>query len=445
MLFNIKDFPVVFLSYNEPNRHINFQRLLEICPHALHINGVKGIDTAHKLVAETVKNLSSHVIIVEGDNYVSENLLIQEVNLRDEIDVTKSVLSFSAKNYINGNIYSAGGIKVWPVDLLMSMRTHENSEFSIDFDTSNFLQLNRYISEVHNEGSPAQAWLSGFRSIIKLCTKNNKLINNLEELNWRDYERLWRWMHIGQDIENGIYSIFGARQAAYLAFTNQTYTITDINDFEHMTSLFDSNFEEYNYNLINECNRLGNVLCEKTNDFRIVDVYDPTSSFEYKQKIVSSRCSAETFIKFKYPGTNDVIYVDHKNKNSSKNLELVREKYPKVKTIEATKDFLKNYQLAAEIATTDYFFIVESNYAIINEFYFEYYMPFNDYPKVRIWHSKNSKDGTIMEKGGVKLLPRFLTVHMKTEELDLESNIGKPYEAVVQLSNYTESLDYDKP
>ena len=37
------------------------------------------------------------------------------------------VISWAGKNEVNGLVYGNGGIKCWPKDVVMNMRTHENA------------------------------------------------------------------------------------------------------------------------------------------------------------------------------------------------------------------------------------------------------------------------------------------------------------------------------
>lgn len=439
MIFKTKDYPVVFLSYQEENKEANYSRLLSICPNAQRVDGVKGSDMAHKAVANLIQN-HSHVIIIDGDNYVLDNLLNQEINLVDTIDFSDSVISFSGKNNINGNIYGNGGIKCWPVSKLKSMRTHENSDDpnSIDFDFKSYLQLNRYLSEVVINSSPKQAWRSGFREGIKLSMENGKFVSSVSEINWRNYERLWRWMHLGADVENGIWAILGARQAAYIALSKQNFNIGDIRDFGHLDNLFESQYESHKNKIVNECNRLGDVVRKITGDTRITEVYDPKESKEYKENISVSRRSPETFIKYKYPGEFDVVFISYGESNADKNFEIVKSKYPKAKRIDGIKGIHQAHIAAAKIATTDYFWVVDADAVLVDDFNFEFQVPFYEQAKVRVWRSKNPVNELIYGYGGVKLLPRFYTLHMQTNKPDMTTSISNLYEPVIKLSNYTE-------
>lgn len=428
MIFKTDKLPVVFLSYNEENRHQNYSRLLELCPSTLHLNGIKGIDNAHRTLAGLVENLGTHVMVVDADNYVSESLFTQQLNLIDTVDINNIVLNFAARNYINGNIYNNGGVKVWPIQLLKTIQLES-------FDSSKFLNLNRYVSEVHIEGSPKQAWRSAFREVINLCTENGKFISDLEKVSWRKYERLWRWMHIGQDIENGIYAIYGARQAAYIALTNQAYNVKDIYDFDFLDSVFESTYPNVKNNIIDECNRLGYEISHKIFDKKITNVYGITESKIYRNTVPSSKFSTESFIKYKYLGEFDVIFLDMGEPYADENFERIKNTIPKIKKIEGITEEKTAYISAAKLATTDYFYIVNANAILVDDFTFDFHIPFNDDVKTRIWYSK--KNGLVDTHGGVKLLPRFHTMHMDTSKTTLVDCIGKPYEPVIKISNYT--------
>ena len=426
MIFKTKDYPVVFLSYDEENRHENFNRLIEVCPTAIHLNGVKGIVHAHKKIVEIVKNISTHVIIVSADNFVNENLLTQEINFSDNIDLDNSVISFSGKNYVNGNIYKNGGVRVWPVKLLETL---------VDLESVNHLQLNRWLSDVHVEYSPNQAWRSGFREGIKLCTKNGKLVNHISDINWRNYERLWRWTHIGSDVENGVWAILGARQAAYIALTKQSYNINDVQDFDYMNNLFEEQYKLYKNTIVDECNRLGDAIKIFTGDTRITRIYEPVASKEYKDSTISSRCSPETFIKYKYPGDYDIVFMSNGEPNADRNFELLKQRHPKAKRINGYENIRQAYIDAAKITNTDYFWVVDADMILVDDFYFEYHVPFYDEPKVRIWRSQDNNK-KIYEYGGVKLLPRFYTIHMQTNKPTLTEGISNLYESVIKISNF---------
>lgn len=441
MIFTTKNYPVVFLSYNEENAEHNYERLLSIVPNALRVDGVKGSDSAHKEIAKLF-TYETNVIVVDGDNYITDDFLSQTIDFNDNIDISQIVISFSGYNVVNGNIYGNGGVKVWPIELLRTMQTHENSlnQDSVDFDLTAYLELNRYISKVYINTSPRQAWRSGFREGIKLCMKNGLLVQSVKDIDWRNYERLWRWMHLGRNVENGLWAIYGARQAAYIALTKQDFNIADIRDFEHLNEIFDGQYETFHDNetaLLVECNRLGTAIKNQTADHRITDVYNDYESSDYLNNVRVVKRSQERFIRYKYPGDFDIVFVSDNSDVARKNYNLLIDRYPKAKLLQAKEDEYNTYIEAARMCNTDYFWMVPSDAVLLDDFNLEFNVPFYEQAKIRAWHSKNPMVKRIFEHDGIKLLPRFLTLHANPKSFDIKTSITDNYESVIGLSNYT--------
>ncbi len=233
MLFNPLDYTTVFLSYDEPNCEENYRHLLSLNPQALRVHGVKGSDTAHKEVAKLSKTDS--VIVVDGDNFVKCSFYNTTFEVPDSYNPKTNVLSFSAYNTINGNSYGNGGIKVWPVSLLNSMRTHENGS-GVDFDLRLYTELDIVASDIHF-ASDYQAWRAGFREGVKLL-----LGTTLETMDYRNFDRLWLWTHVGRDHQHGDYAMHGARLAIHLMLTKE-FDYNRIIDFDHISDFYKENVE----------------------------------------------------------------------------------------------------------------------------------------------------------------------------------------------------------
>jgi len=441
MIFRTSQFPVVFFDFKTENSETNFSHLLSLCPNAVKISDIDDVNLAYQAVAKLSPD-HTHAIIVNSNNFVNENFNLQEVNLIDEIDLQNTVMSFGTKNNINGNIYGSDGVQIFPTSLLANITKYENltDPNNLKNDSLTFLRFNRMLSELVINTTPKQAWTTGFVEVMKLCYHNDKFLQ-LEQIDWRNYERLWRWIHIGADIENGIWAILGARQAAYIALTKQNFDYNEIKNSQHLQNLFQTQFDTFQNNAINECNRLGNDIRKVTKDFRIVNVYSSDSSKIYKEIITPCKRSPETFIKYKYPGHFDVVFIGTE-KNSDNNFELVKEKYPKVKRIPSNKNIFESYIEAAKVATTEYFWVVNFDHTVANDFNFEFYIPFYDEAKIRIWKSKNPNN-VVYDYLGIKLLPKFFTLHMNKDNKSLIENINKPFEPIFNVSNFTSFIGHD--
>ena len=158
----------VFLSFDEPNADAHYDRVLEVLPDAKRVHGVKGFDAAHRQAGEISE--SDHVITIDADNLLTDEEFFSgrfDVSPRDR----QAVFSFSARNVLNALEYGNGGVKIWPRETLLTLRSHENArraEASIDFCwTTPYFQVNRVLSEVHMTATPFQAFRGGFREGVK--------------------------------------------------------------------------------------------------------------------------------------------------------------------------------------------------------------------------------------------------------------------------------------
>lgn len=235
---------VVYLSYDEPNAEQNYADLLTKIPWAKRIHGVEGSDSAHKACARIAE--TERVVIIDGDNIIRPELLNQVVEFNSSVD-TNCVISWGARNVINGLIYGNGGIKCWPTETILNMKTHENAESEnaktqVDFCWDiNYVQMDKCMSDVYNNGSAQQAWRAGFREGVKMSLLEGSKVNTDwpfdKQVHWKNLHRLLIWMTVGSDVKNGIYAILGARQGCYM--TNCTdWDFTNVRDFQYLNNLW---------------------------------------------------------------------------------------------------------------------------------------------------------------------------------------------------------------
>jgi hypothetical protein len=265
----IIDYDIIYLSYDEPNAEKNYADLLSKVPWAKRVHGVEGSDAAHKACA----NLSetSRFITVDGDNIIKPEFLNQVLNFDEHADLEHSVISWCGRNVINGLMYGNGGLKCWPKQYVLDMKTHENADpnnpnAQVDFCWDlKYIQQNSWYSDVYNNETPHQAWRAGFREGVKMAldqgvkpTKEAFL-----EGHWKNLHRLWVWLMIGSDIENGKWAIYGAREGLYKTMCTD-WDFVNVRDFEYLNSMWEEvepkvsmdglqeSIEEYGSKLINE-------------------------------------------------------------------------------------------------------------------------------------------------------------------------------------------------
>jgi len=275
---------IIFLSYNEPNAEKNYADLLTKVPWAKRVHGVKGSDAAHKACAAQCE--TEYFVTVDGDNIIDPRFLEVEIDL-DKLLLTKDhVFSWCGRVHVNGLMYGNGGLKMWTPKFVNSMRTHENSdpndtkglvEFCFD---DKYYQFTENYSESFTNATPEQSWRAGFREGVKMSLDQGAKVSDLKKIHWQNYNRLLIWCSVGVDVENGIWSILGAREGAYL--TNCTdWDYSNVRDFDYLADHWKSEHEGKDSSVTsNYINFLGKKLMDECG-LEIANL-DPAGSLFHK-------------------------------------------------------------------------------------------------------------------------------------------------------------------
>ena len=243
MQIKLADLDIIYLSYDEPNAEKNYADLLTKVPWAKRVHGVEGSDAAHKACAELSD--TDRFVTVDGDNTIRPEFIQQVLNFEEHTNLNESVISWCGKNTINGLLYGNGGLKCWPKEHVLKMRTHENAEkdniaAQVDFCWDlKYIQQNSCYSDVHNNETPQQAWRAGFREGVKMALNRGEKPSPEEFLNghWKNLHRLWVWLMVGADIKNGLWAIYGAREGLVKTMLTD-WDYVNVRDFEYLNELW---------------------------------------------------------------------------------------------------------------------------------------------------------------------------------------------------------------
>lgn len=232
---SITEFDVFFLSYDEPNAERHWAHLLDLCPWAKRVHGVKGFDAAHRACAE--QSETDWFVTVDADNMVRSEFF----DLTVEIDRARRPLqcwSWNGLNAHNGLQYGNGGIKLWSRAFVLRMNTHENADDprkAVDFCwEDDYQQVHRTFSDVHVTGSPYQAFRVGFREGVKLTLDRGERVHaadmatKLHPINLRN-ARIWSC--VGADVENGRWAMLGTRMG-WAAMCDPSWDHTCVRDYQ---------------------------------------------------------------------------------------------------------------------------------------------------------------------------------------------------------------------
>ena len=253
---NINELDIFYISYDEPDCEKNYADLLSKAPWAKRVHGVEGFDSAHKECAR--QSTTPRFITVDGDNIVKEEFFTSDVTV--SLDDTKRIhtiniteneeknctYSWAGRNSINGLVYGNGGLKCWPVHMVLDMQTHEKSndprsavEFCWDI---RYIQINKCFSDVYCNGSPFQAFRSGFREGVKMSLDQGERVGPKEftdRIYWENLHRLLIWTSVGSDENNGLWAIYGARLGANMTIMSD-WDFKNIRDYKWFSDFWKS-------------------------------------------------------------------------------------------------------------------------------------------------------------------------------------------------------------
>jgi len=260
-ILRVAETDVFYLSYDEPNKEEHWADVLRKCPWAKRVDGVKGFDNAHKACARASE--TDRFITIDGDNIVDKKFFDLELVFPEKTNISRSIISWGAKNVVNGLVYGNGGIKCWPVDLVLEMKTHENAEdetkkvdFCWDLD---YVHMNNVYSMVFNAGSPFQAFRAGYREGVKMSLDEGNRVKpeEFKDRLWpKNYERLLTWCNIGADVENGLWALYGARLGCHDVCFKDDFVLECISSYDW--------FNDYFYNEIFPQYEGGDEICSST-------------------------------------------------------------------------------------------------------------------------------------------------------------------------------------
>jgi hypothetical protein len=262
----VLDCDIIYLSYDEPNAEKNYADLCNKVPWAKRVHGVKGSDAAHKACAQLSE--TDRFVTVDGDNIIDSEFLNQEINFNEHVELKNSVISWCGKNIINGLTYGNGGLKCWPKEYVLNMKTHENADpenlhAQVDFCWNlQYVQMNSTYSTIHNNATPKQAWRAGFREGVKLALDRGIRLplDEFQKLHWRCLHLLYVWTTVGSDVDNGLWAIYGAREGLYKTMCTD-WDYVNVRDFEWLNDYWNTKSLE-TIDLTLEIEKLGLKLRE---------------------------------------------------------------------------------------------------------------------------------------------------------------------------------------
>lgn len=135
--------------------------------------------------------------------------------------------------------------------------------------------------------------------------------------------------------------------------------------------------------------------------------------------------------------TYDIIFISYNEPNADDNFNLLKSKYPRVKRIHGVKGIHNAHFQAAKLSTTELFWVVDGDAIVLDNFEFNYHVPKWGTEMVHVWRSKNPINDLEYGYGGIKLLPKNLTLTMDMSSTDMTTSISNIFKIMDSTSNIT--------
>ncbi len=174
---------------------------------------------------------------------------------------------------------------------------------------------------------------------------------------------------------------------------------------------------------------------ENFNGICLMSKHVPVSEKEINYRYLVERKEWDTVASKMKP--YDIVFISYNEINADENFERVKSKYPLVKRVHGVKGIHQAHIKAAEQATTDNFWVVDGDAVIVDDFNFDYEIPVWERDTVHVWRSQNPINNLVYGYGGVKLLPRQLTLDMDVTRPDMTTSISNKFKPVQVISNVT--------
>lgn len=206
-------------------------------------------------------------------------------------------------------------------------------------------------------------------------------------------------------------------------------------------SIFDLYYDPYNGEFDND-RKINHIFLHQINNTTsyvngliLFSVEQPISKKEFDRRYLVSKKEHEKLVsKHKL---YDVFFISYDELNADENYQRLLSICPRAKRIHGVKGIHQAHIEAAKQSTTDMFWVVDGDAYIKDEFNFDlvYYIQSYEADCVHVWKSINPINYLEYGNGGVKLLPKKLTLAVDVTSHDMTTSISKKFKIMDVVSN----------
>ena len=133
----------------------------------------------------------------------------------------------------------------------------------------------------------------------------------------------------------------------------------------------------------------------------------------------------------------DMIFISYNEPNADTNYQNLLDRFPNTQRLHGVTGIHNAHIQAAQLSKTSMFWVIDGDSQILVDFNFNYVVSPWDRDSVFVWKSENPINGLSYGNGGVKLLPKQLTLKLDTSTIDMTTSISKKFNSIDEISNLT--------
>lgn len=172
-------------------------------------------------------------------------------------------------------------------------------------------------------------------------------------------------------------------------------------------------------------------LYSKSNVLKNPDLY---SDSNISAGLVELKIMYENIFSF---ATADIIFLSFDEPTANERFEALKHRFPAAKRVHGVKGILPAHIAAAKKANSNFFYVVDADAEIVDDFDFSYYPDGYNFETVHVWNSTNPVNGLVYGYGGVKLFPRKQVINYNGLPVDFTTSVSKNFRVMNSISNVT--------
>jgi len=136
-------------------------------------------------------------------------------------------------------------------------------------------------------------------------------------------------------------------------------------------------------------------------------------------------------------GWYDIVFISYNESNADANFDKLVKRFPYAQRVHGVKGIHQAHIAAAKLASSPMFWVVDGDAVIEETFNFDMIISKNEMNIVYTWSSKNPINDLVYGYGGVKLLPKELTLNVDVYSPDMTTAISSEFKVMPEISNIT--------